>query len=478
VVVTTERPVPQDTASEEAIIGAALYRPGAYDAAVEAGLTAGHFYSPANAHVWDAIAQLTERGAPVDTLTIASHLAGAGMLEEIGGRGKLLEYGAAFPSAEDRAVTHYAERITATADVRAAIAAGAELVEMGYGPWTDVTALKTSMLARLDQALEINDAGHKAVSLAQAMPAWARHAFDPTAPDPARPTGWTGIDNLTGGGLRGGQLITVGARPGSGKTVWGLQLCLHWSRGYGIPTLLVSLEMSLDELLDRVVANESGVRLDSVRAPKNAGRLNTDAMRGAAERATGWPLHILDDSAATLATIAAKARRIPGLGLIVVDYAQLLQPVKDGRRYENRQVEMADVSKGLKRLGRRLDIPVVALAQLSRETEKRPNKRPVLSDLRETGQFEQDSDLVIGLYRDENTPKPDPREKGLVEQIVLKQRNGPFPRTIKCGFDGEHARILNLAAYTGQTDLANEPDDPADRPPIEESTYPDPDEEF
>ncbi len=252
-------------------------------------------------------------------------------------------------------------------------------------------------------------------------------------------TGWADLDRIIGG-LRGGQLVVVAGRPAMGKSVFGAHLAVTAAR-HDIPTVVASVEMSVTEILDRLLAAEARIPTSHLRhgpAVNDWPRI-TDAVGSLA----GLPLAIDDRPDATLATIRADAHRAHA-GLVVVDYLQLLSATT---RRDSREREVADLSGGLKRLARELDAPVVALSQLNRNIELRREKRPQLADLRESGAIEQDADVVIGLYRDE-VYNPDTRDAGVIEAIVLKQRSGPLG-TARLGWIAEHQRIVTLAPQGG-----------------------------
>jgi replicative DNA helicase len=252
------------------------------------------------------------------------------------------------------------------------------------------------------------------------------------------PTGWLDLDRLIGG-LRPGQVAVICGRPGMAKSA--VALCLAINAAHeGHETLVASIEMSDEELMDRTVASEARVALQNIRNGKTTPK-DWERIAGHVQALSELPLWILDDPTMTVPDIQAKARRI-GAQLIVVDYLQILT-ASGGRSDDNRQVEVSGMSAAIKRMARQLEVPVVVLSQLNRAVESRMDKRPMLADLRESGAIEQDADLVIGLYRDEYY-KPDSKDKGIIEMDVLKQRNGPTG-VAKLAFASQWVKVQNLA---------------------------------
>ena len=268
----------------------------------------------------------------------------------------------------------------------------------------------------------------------------ARESTEPDTEHVGLRTGWQDVDGILLG-LRPGQLVTVGARPAVGKTSFGLALAAHAAIDLGVPTLVFSLEMGKDELVEKLLSSRASVTLGDLRD----GQLGDHGWAKVARSLPaieGAPLYLDDSPDLTLQALRARARqhrRRHGIGFVVVDYLQLLTPAK---RAENRQADVAEMSRGLKLLAKQLQLPVLVLAQLNRKSEDRPGKRPMLSDLRESGAVEQDSDVVILLFRDTSLAPDDPLSE-VAEVIVAKQRSGPTG-TARLGYQGYYGRFSDL----------------------------------
>ncbi len=405
-----------DADIEDAVIGGLLVARASLDEVLAAGLVPEDFYVPSHANAFAAICSLALRGEPVDNLTVA---------------GELRALGPAGPSAADLVASmtnapvashlpSYARRIRGLAQLRGLVAAGRELVELGMKPASDVEAVlgEAERIVLEATGTGREDAGSSlAVEMVDALLGELRARGAGTAPLPVS-TGSVDLDRQLHGGFRAGQLVVLGARPSMGKTALVLGMAVAAAQR-DVPTLYCSLEMSRAEVAERFLAME-GVSTD-VQA---AGLPERDRARAqqAREKLRTWPLRVDDDAAATVLTVRSRARRMAsrqGLGLVIVDYLQLMSH----RETENRQTQVAEISRELKRLARELSVPVVAVSQLSRNLEAREDKVPRLADLRESGQLEQDADAVLFLHRpvvyDEGA------DPGEAHVLVAKHRNGP-----------------------------------------------------
>lgn len=432
---------PQDLEAEESVLGAMLLSTEAIGVAVEI-LTAADFYKPGHGHVFTAICGLFGRGEPADPVTVADELRRSDLLDHIGGSGTLIALQAATPSTGNAG--RYARIVEELALLRRLIAVGAEISEIGWQLPEDVTAAVDQA-----EALVYRVAEHRVTNTTSPIGQLITGALDHLDALLNRgdaitgvPTGFIDLDDLLSG-LQPSQLIVLGGRPGSGKTAWALNVAAHAAMTAHRPTLVFSLEMSKLELTNRLLCAEG--RIDSARM-RNGRLRETDWPRlsAAAGRLQVAPLHIDDNPLVTVMDIRAKARRLRGevgeLGLVVVDYIQLMT----GRHNaETRQVEIAEISRGLKLLARELNCPVLALSQLSRNLEQRADKRPMLSDLRESGALEQDADVVIFLYRDE-LYHPDSPDKGVAEIILAKHRGGQLGSE-RVAFLEQFTRFANMA---------------------------------
>lgn len=440
---TINNPVAVNDDAEAHLIGAILYNSRILDDVLDTNISDGDFARPSHAHIWSAITRLHTAGQPIDPHVVDTQLRHDHTHDHVP-QGLLAQLAAGVPSSLN--AVRYAQEVRDAALLRALHHAALQIKDLAAG-WPDTPA---DALDQAEQILHdltdrnlIHPAAHQLGDGIETHVTLLEARADGTVPA-GIPTGWNDLDNIIGG-LRGGQLIVVAARPAMGKSALGANLAANTAAHH--PSLLISLEMSLEELNDRYFATASRVPLNHIRT----GDLTPNDWEQVYKRVGALaelPVHILDHPSATLTAIRTAARRRlrhGPLSVIIVDYLQLLHPA---RRTENRQVEVAELSRGLKQLARELDTPVVALAQLNRSVETRAEKRPVLADLRESGAIEQDGDVVIGLYRDEYY-KPDTPDRGVLEAIVLKQRNGPTG-TARLHYDLTTQRIANLATNTGE----------------------------
>jgi replicative DNA helicase len=430
---------PQNLEAEQALLGAMMLSPDALAIAVEK-VNADDFYRPAHAHIFEAITALYAAGDPVDHVTVAEMLRRAGVLEAIGGEAVLVSIKANTPAASSAA--RYATIVEELALLRRLIGVAGEIAEIGYELPDDVTAAvdqAESLVFEVAQRRTTDSIKPVRVLLEQSL-THLEALFGRGETITGVPTGYTDVDEHLAG-LQRSNLVIVGARPSMGKTAFALGMAAHAAM-HGVPTLFFSLEMSHLEIAQRLICAEA--RVDPSRM-RNGRLLETDwpKLSTTIGRLEEAQLFVDDNPNVTVMDIRAKARRLRSreqLGLVVVDYLQLMS----GRSTaENRQVEVSEISRGLKLLARELDVPVVALSQLSRNLEARQDKRPMLADLRESGSLEQDADVVMFLYRDEqyNADSPD---KGTAEVIIAKHRNGPTGMK-KLVFVDRYARFANIA---------------------------------
>ena len=432
---------PHNLAAEESLLGAMLLSRDAIVAAIEVQLSPDDFYKPAHGHIYEAVTSLYAQGEPADPVTVAEELRRAGILDAIGGGAVLLSLQAGTPAIGN--ATRYAHIVEEHSLLRRLIGVAGEIAEIGYGLPDDVPAAVDEAEALVFEVAQrrVTD------SMAPIRDLLERHLdhiealYERNQDITGVPTGFVDLDKQLAG-LQPSNLVIVGARPGMGKTSFALGLAAHAALEASEPVLLFSLEMSHRELTQRLLCSEA--RVDATRM-RNGRLLEADwpKISHAVGRLAEAQIFIDDNPRLTIMEIRAKARRLKsreGLGMIVVDYLQLMTGRADS---ENRQVEVSEISRGLKILARELEIPVVALSQLSRGLETRADKRPILADLRESGSLEQDADVVIFLYRDElyNRESPD---RGTAEVIVAKHRNGPTGVT-HLAFLDHYTRFANMA---------------------------------
>ncbi len=425
----SQRIPPHNLVAEEALLGALLLSRDAIADVVET-VKASHFYRRAHAAVFDVVYRLYGEDQPADAVTVAAALESTDpeALAAVGGLGGLLGFQMNTPATSNAA--SYAGIVRDTYLLRCLISAGAEMVEAGYSRPED--ALKTidwaeSLVYRLAQHHTVDKTASISDLLLETLDRLEdryRRGGDITG----TPTGYRDLDRLLLG-LQPSSLYVVGGRPSMGKTSFALGMASHAALVVQRPVLMFSLEMAHSEVTNRLLCSEG--RIDASRvASGNLTDADWDIVNTTCQRFAAAPLWVDDDASATVMEMRAKARRLKSrvgdLALVLVDYLQLMT----GRQQaESRQVEIAEISRGLKVLARELDCPVVALSQLSRNPEMRQEKRPMLSDLRESGAIEQDADVVMFIYRDEVYNPDNIKTAGVAEVIIAKNRNGPTATT-------------------------------------------------
>ena len=428
---------PHSIQAEESLLGAMLLSRDAIAAAVEV-VSADDFYKPVHGHVYDAITALFGQGEPVDPVTVADQLRRAGLLDAVGGPAALVTLQAGTPAVGSAA------RYGRIAMLRRLIGVAGEIAELGYEPPDDVAlAVDRAESLVFDVAQRrVTDSMAPLRELLEQKLDHLEMLYERGESITGVPTGYTDLDERLAG-LQPSNLVIVGARPSMGKTSFALGIAAHAALEAQTPVLFFSLEMSHLELTQRLLCAEA--RVDATRMRN--GRLHESdwpKISHAVGRLAEAPMYIDDNPHLTVMEIRAKARRLKsragGLGLIIIDYLQLMT----GRHNaENRQVEVSEMSRGLKILARELEVPVVALSQLSRNLEMRADKRPQLADLRESGSLEQDSDVVMFIYREE-LYNPETPDRGTAEIIVSKHRNGPTG-AVQLAFLDHYTRFANMA---------------------------------
>jgi replicative DNA helicase len=433
---------PHDLDAEESLLGAMLLSRDAIAAALEC-CRADDFYKPAHAVIFDAVCSLYTRGEPADPVTVSDELRRSGAIESIGEPSILLSLQVNTPSTAN--ASHYARIVEEHSLLRRLVGVAGEIAELGYSVPEDVSEaldLAEAMVFEVAQRRVVDTMSPIRDLLAQSLD-HLEALVERGETITGVPTGFADLDELLAG-LQHSNLVVVGARPSAGKTSLALGVVTNAAVHHRVPVLMFSLEMSHLELTQRMLCSEA--RVDAVRM-RNGRLIESDwpKISNTIGRLGDAPIFLDDNPNVTIMDIRAKARRLKareGLGLVVVDYLQLMTGHTRSRA-ENRQVEVSEISRGLKVLARELDIPVLALSQLSRNLEMRQDKRPVLADLRESGSIEQDADVVLFIYRDElyNTDSPD---RGIAEVMIAKHRNGPTGM-VQLAFVDHHTRFENMA---------------------------------
>ena len=443
---TTDRPSvgrvpPHNLDAESSLLGAMLLSRDAIADALEV-IVAEHFYKPSHAHVFEAICGLYASGEPADPVTVAEALTRAGLLDQIGGPGLLLELQASTPATSSAG--KYARITQEHATLRSLIGAANEIAEIGYGHPDDVVKAvdeAENLVFQIGQG-RVTDSMVQMRDLVNVSLDRMEELYERGDAITGTTSGYEDLDQLLSG-LQDESLVIVGARPAMGKTSFVLGIAAHVGIQRELPTVVFSLEMSQLEVCQRILCSEARVDATSIRN----GNLTADDWsrinRGVGKLGDAQ-IWIDDNPTTSVMEIRAKARRLKSrvgnLGVVIVDYIQLMT----GRSTaESRQVEVSEISRGLKIMARELGCPVIAVSQLSRGLESRQDKRPMLSDLRESGSIEQDADVVIFLYRDEvyNQDSPD---VGMAEVIIQKHRNGPTG-TVRLAWLPRYTRFANMS---------------------------------
>ena len=433
---------PHNLDAEVSLLGAMLLSKDAVGAAAERGVTPSDFYKPSHQHIHDAIQSLNVAGEPVDVVTVSDKLQRANLLEGVGGIDYLVDLQNRTPavSSADR----YARIVHETALLRGLITAASEIAEIAYSQPDNIEGALDQAESRIFDVAQ-NQVTDSMVRINDLMPQTMTHLeniMERGNPITGVPTGFIDLDEMLSG-FQPGTLNIIGARPAMGKSALAMGMAVNVATITDKPVLFFSLEMGRAELSQRILSSEG--RVDSTKL--RSGRLNDEDWRriGRAIGRLSVPLYIDDNSAVTVMEIRAKARRIAAkhgeLGMIVIDYLQLMG---GNTSSENRQLEVSEISRNLKILARDFKIPVVALSQLSRGLEQRQDKRPTLSDLRESGALEQDADVVMFLYRPA-VYEDDPQSKADAYLNIAKHRAGPIG-DVRLVFSANYTRFDNFSA--------------------------------
>jgi len=434
------RTPPQDLVAEQSVLGGMMLSKDAIADVVEV-LRGNDFYRPSHESIYEAILDLYGRGEPADAVTVADELTKRGEIAKVGGAAYLHQLIQSVPTAANAGF--YAEIVAERAVLRRLVTAGTKIVQMGYAQdgevedvvnaaqaeifavaerrtTEDYVILKDVMESTVD---EIEASGHKGEGMTGV------------------PTGFYEFDELTNG-LHPGQMIVIAARPAVGKSTFALDWARSAAIDHNMATVVFSLEMGRNELAMRLLSAEATISLQDLRK----GTVKDDQWSKIATtmgKMNDAPLFIDDSPNMSLMEIRAKCRRLKqqhDLKLVILDYLQLMS---SGKKVESRQQEVSEFSRALKLLAKELQVPVVALSQLNRGSEQRTDKKPMVSDLRESGSIEQDADMVILLHREDIYDKESARA-GEADVIVAKHRNGPT-KTLVVAFQGHYSRFANMA---------------------------------
>lgn len=438
---TYDRVPPHNLEAEESVLGSMLLSRDAIAEVLEL-LHEDDFYRPAHRTVFRSVLDLYAHGQAVDPVTVAEELRRGGELADVGGAPFVHTLVSSVPTAANAG--YYARIVKEAGILRRLIDVGTRIVQLGFETPQDTERavdLAESWVYQVAQGRVTEDYQSLREVLTSTLEAIERLHND-SREITGVATGFPELDRLTSG-LQSSNLVIVAARPAVGKSTLGLDIARNASVRSGVPTVVFSLEMSKTELVQRLMCAECSVDMQRLRTGRMEDSDWTRLTRSLDKLAEA-PLFIDDSAALTMMELRAKCRRLKqrhGLGLVIVDYLQLMQP---GKRVESRQQEVSEISRSLKLLAKELAIPVIAISQLSRQTEARSDKKPMLSDLRESGALEQDADMVMFIYREDLYDSESPR-KGEADLIVAKHRNGPTD-TVTVTFQGQYSRFAPMAA--------------------------------
>lgn len=434
------RGTPQDTSAERAVLGAILLSNESLDRAAERGLKTDDFFQPSHRLLFETFNELARKGRAIDMVTVTGRLEEQGKMESAGGYAQLAKLSAAVPAVAN--LDEYINRVIEKSMLRRLLETSqqiaADVLEGAVEASDSIERAETKIL----ELREGRDSGkmarlHEVVDdVYELLRKRAESPEDVTG----IPTGYRDLDTLLAG-LQNSDLIILAARPSMGKTAFALNLTAHATLRHGSTAAFFSLEMSKEQIAQRMMTSEARISGSRMRT----GKLRQDdwtPLLGAVERLEQAELFIDDTPAMTVGAVRAKCRRLKttrGLDLILVDYLQLM---RSDDKEQSREQEISSISRGLKALAKELSVPVVALSQLNRGVEQRADKRPMMSDLRESGAIEQDADVIAFLYRDEVYNKT-PDNQGLAEVLVRKQRNGAIGE-VHLAWRAEFARFENL----------------------------------
>lgn len=446
---------PHSVEAEQSVIGGLLLENDALDKIADV-LSPNDFYRHDHKTIYLHIAKLVEHNKPADIVTVAESLENNAELSEVGGLAYLATLAQSTPTAAN--IRRYAEIVHERAVMRQLVTVGSGIAESAYMPnGRDAQQLLDEAEAKIFQ---IAEGGRKTsegfTDIKVLLPQVADRIdmlFSRDNPSDVTgiPTGFADLDSMTSG-LQPGDLVIVAGRPSMGKTAFAINIAENVALETGLPVAIFSMEMPSTQLAMRMIGSVG--RLDQHRM--RTGRLEDEdweKLTTALGKLNEAPVFIDEGSGLSSFDVRARARRLHRqcgkLGLIVLDYLQLMT-APAGRQQENRATEISEISRSLKALAKELNVPLIAISQLNRSVDQRPDKRPVMSDLRESGAIEQDADIIMFVYRDEYY-HPDSQDKGTAEIIIAKQRNGPIGR-VRLTFLGQHTRFEDFAGNASMAD--------------------------
>lgn len=432
---------PHDIEAEQAVIGSMLTDKDAVMMAVEK-LHPESFYRYDNKEIFEAIVNLYNRSEPIDIVTVKDELTSMGLFDKVGGLEYLVMLPDKVPTTAN--VEKYINIVEEKATLRALIKTANEIIELGYDQTEDVEDIMESSEKKIFDIIQKNNQKSYTPIKDVLIESFTKleELYNQKTRITGVPTGFIELDYKTAG-LHGSDLVLIAARPAMGKTAFALNIAANAALRANTPVAIFNLEMSKDQLVDRILCMEAMVDSNKVRT----GKLEEDdwaKLAGVVGPLSDSNIYIDDTPGISIMEIRTKCRKLKmekNIGLIVIDYIQLIQG--SGKKNASREQEISEISRSLKILAKELNVPVIALSQLSRAVEQRPDHRPMLSDLRESGAIEQDADIVMFLYRDDYYNK-DSEEKDISEVIIAKHRGGSTG-TVKLLWMGNYTKFVNLA---------------------------------
>jgi replicative DNA helicase len=432
---------PQSSESEMAVLGAIMVRPDAIHEIID--IVRPHaFYADRHRLIYETMLELHSSGKPIDILSLANRLKEKKMLDQVGGKSYIVELSESVPSSAN--VKHYGEIVQKKSLMRGLIKASETIGQLGYDEMRHIDELMDEAEKRIFEVTNISTTQSFVPIKDSLAETWDRIERLSNSDGGLRgvPTGFKALDNKLAG-LQASDLIILAARPSVGKTSFALELARQAAVNHGIPVGIFSLEMGAQQLIDRMLSSQARIDLWRLRTGKVKDADDFDRIRDALDILSKAPIYIDDEPGKTVLSMRAVARRLKSeknLGLIIVDYLQLATPSLT-RASDNMVQQVTEISRSLKGLARELNVPVLALSQLSRAVESRGGK-PRLSDLRDSGSIEQDADVVMFIHR-EDKGKDESERTNIAEILIEKHRNGPTGR-VELFFDAEHASFRDL----------------------------------
>ncbi|MEK7462275.1 MAG: replicative DNA helicase [Patescibacteria group bacterium] len=440
------RKPPQNVEAEKALLGAIILKPDVmHDVSVT--VFPESFYADKHRNIYQAISHIFSKGDPIDLISVVTKLKDMNALDRSGGAAYITELIETVPAAGN--ASYYAEQVLNKSTLRNLIHAADDIAEIGFSDPESVDEALDQAEKKIFQATQA-PSSQKFRPIGSALKeAWERFEHLSANPEMKRgvPSGFTALDNVLSG-FQKSDLVILAARPSMGKTTFALDIARNAALQYGSSVGIFSLEMSAQQLVDRMLAAESGVDSWKLRTGRLTNDHEYEALQSAMNKLHKAPIHIIDEAAMNIVKMRSAARRLKneyGLDMLIVDYLQLMSPTLS-KGSDSMVQQITEISRSLKILAKELEIPVIALSQLSRAVEQRGGK-PRLSDLRDSGSIEQDADVVMFIHREDKMNKDKESERpNIAEILVEKHRNGPTGHA-ELYFDGKHVRFLNLDTH-------------------------------